>query len=756
MAADGWCGVSGGAALRRGWRSPAATALTAVATCTALGSLSGLLAGGTWVLHAVLAVAGAALVVGGTRSLTRSTWLPSLVGLVVSAYALLAFYATPPGGNPLLVGPGTIQHTGQLVQQAAQLIETSVVPMAVWPPVELILVGAAVLVFLAADLLAVGCGMPALTGIAYVAMWTPAVVLGFPGSTWALAATGFCYLLLLALAQPPVSRDRTGRRAGVVLAGAAGLVAVTLAAGPAVSAVPAWSWVDLPDVGTGAVGPVRLADDLDLRESLRDQSSQVVLSYTVDRVDEEAEGPAATASLIGPLRSFTLRDFDGRSWQREPADDLAEWDPDGLLASDPSLVGAAPDGARGTLTDVQVRIGALREQRLPVSTFPRTVRIDGPWTYDAARDEVVSRSRTEAGSGYEMLVEVPDLGPDLLRAATGDVPEDVQTYLEVPETEHADDLRALAVELTADAATPYDQALALQTYFRDGTQFRYDTSIEPGDSDDAVWDFLQSRRGYCVQFATSMTVLARTLGIPARLGVGFLPGELGTDRTYRVTGADAHAWPELYFPGTGWVRFEPTPAVQTGPPPSWSNPFSAAAPTTAPTAGAPQTTSTPSAAATTAAPQDQGGLPGVVANPRTRGPLIAVVALLVVATALAAVLALRRRRRPALRLAPEVAWRRLRDRLRRAGITWPDSRTPRQAVAAIRSQVQARRGRPLGPEADRALVALAAALERERYAPDPVDDDPEELQAWVAAVLTDVSTRAPGDRPAAGPRPAEA
>ncbi|WP_217617418.1 hypothetical protein, partial [Cellulomonas sp. GbtcB1] len=77
----------------------------------------------------------------------------------------------------------------------------------------------------------------------------------------------------------------------------------------------------------------------------------------------------------------------------------------------------------------------------------------------------------EAGSGYEMLVEVPDHGADLLRAATGDVPEDVQTYHEVPETEHADDLRARAVEPTADAATAYEQALALEPSFRDGTQF---------------------------------------------------------------------------------------------------------------------------------------------------------------------------------------------------------------------------------------------------------------------------------------------
>jgi transglutaminase-like putative cysteine protease len=745
--------VSGDAVLRRGWRSPVATALVALATCTALGALSGLLAGGTWAWRAALAVAGTALVVGGVRSLTSSAWLPSVAGFVGAGYALLALYATPPGGNALLVGPGTVEHAGQLLSQAAQLIETSVVPMTVWPPVELVLVAAAVLVFLAADLLAVGCGMPALTGIAFVAVWTPSVVLGFRGSAAALAATAFLYLLLLALAQPPVARDQTGRRAGVVVVGAAGLVAVTLAAGPVVAAVPAWSWVELPDVGSGAVGPVRLADDLDLRDSLRQQSSQVVLTYTVERADDGEGGPAPTAGLIGPLRSFTLRDFDGRSWEREPDADVQDWDRGGLLSSDTSLVGAAPDPDRGTLTQVDVRVGALREQRLPVSTFPRTVDIEGPWSYDAARDEVVGRQRTDVGTAYDMVVEVPDLTPALLRSASGDVPEDVQSYLGVPGTGHEDDLRALAAEITAGATTAYDQALALQSYFRDGTRFRYDTSVDAGDSDDAVWDFLESRRGYCVQFATSMTVLARTLDIPARLGVGFLPGELGTDRSYRVTGADAHAWPELYFPGTGWVRFEPTPAVQTGPPPSWSNPFAAAAPTATPSQAAPQATSAPSAATSTAPGSTGQGLPGGTDDSDSSGPLVAVVALLVLAAGTAAGLAWWRRR-PGPELAPEVAWRRLRDRLRRAGIEWSDAHTPRQAVAAVREQVEARRGRPLTPEGDRALVALASALERERYAPAPGSFDPAELQAWVGAVLTDVSTRT--REAGAGPRAAEA
>ncbi len=755
-----------GSALRRGWRSPVATGVVALATVTSLGALSGVLAWGAWVWHVAIAVAATAAVTAGVRAFTRSVVLPSLIGLVVAAYGLLAWYATPPGASPLLPTGQTLSWAGQLWQQASTLIETSMVPMTVWPPVEMILAGAAVLIFLAADLLAVGCGVPALSGLALVAVWTPGVVLGFPGSTWAVAVTGFLYLLLLALSHAP-AQAAGGRRVGAILAGSAGLVVATLVAGPVVAAVPVWSWVELPSLGTGAVGPLRLSDDLDLRESLRQQSSQVVLSYTVDPYrpggsdsSDDSDGsdddrPAATASLVGPLRSFTLRDFDGRSWQREADSGLSDWDPAALLTSDPGLLGTTPDSSLGTLTEVDVRVSALREDRLPVSTFPRTVAIDGSWSYDTARDEVVGRSRTDASTTYSMVVQVPDLTPELLRAAGDELPDEVRAYLDVPETEHSDDIRAVAEQVAAGAGTEYDRALALQTYFRSGQQFRYDTSVPAAVTDDAVWDFLESRRGYCVQFATSMTVMARMLGIPARLGVGFLPGELGSDDTYRVTGSDAHAWPELYFPGTGWVRFEPTPAVQTGPPPAWSNPYSAANPSTAPTTPADRPTSGASTAPSSSSTTSAGTAPGATGGGGQGTPvLVAVLVGLAVVVAAAALLEVRRRRRPAPRLTPEAAWRRLRDRLRRAGIVWSDAHTPRQAAALVRQQVIDARGTPLGEEADRALTALARAVEGDRYAPSPEDLPGEQLQAWVGTVLTDVSAKT---RPTAdGPEPVTA
>jgi hypothetical protein len=106
---------------------------------------------------------------------------------------------------------------------------------------------------------------------------------------------------------------------------------------------------------------------------------------------------------------------------------------------------------------------------------------------------------------------------------------------------------------------------------------------------DAVEAFLTDRRGYCVQFASTMALMARALDIPARVAVGFLPGEQVQPGMYEIRADDAHAWPELYFEGVGWVRFEPTPSSRTGLPPSWAVPQSDPAgpqpwggPTTAP------------------------------------------------------------------------------------------------------------------------------------------------------------------------------
>src|SRR5450830_1311103 len=199
----------------------------------------------------------------------------------------------------------------------------------------------------------------------------------------------------------------------------------------------------------------------------------------------------------------------------------------------------------------------------------------------------------------------------------------------------------------------------------------------------------------------------------------------------------SHTWPELYFPSVGWVRFEPTPAVQSGSPPRWSDPiaFSTAAPNAGeiPNDLAGHATAGATAGATTPGSNVQPG------ESTSRLPLV-VGAGLLVALAIGGLVVARRRSIRENPLDPEVAWSRLRERLAASTIEWSDARTPRQCVDVVRARVIELRTVPLSESADAALVRLADALEQLRYAPAPQARTPEELESWIAAVLTDVTS----------------
>jgi transglutaminase-like putative cysteine protease len=89
--------------------------------------------------------------------------------------------------------------------------------------------------------------------------------------------------------------------------------------------------------------------------------------------------------------------------------------------------------------------------------------------------------------------------------------------------------------------------------------FTYDRSFRAGHSLNVMQEFLAQRRGYCEQFAGTYAAFARVVGLPSRVAVGFTQGEQRDDGRYYVQGKHAHAWPEIYFDGVGWVPFEPTP-----------------------------------------------------------------------------------------------------------------------------------------------------------------------------------------------------
>src|SRR3954451_25491380 len=132
---------------------------------------------------------------------------------------------------------------------------------------------------------------------------------------------------------------------------------------------------------------------------------------------------------------------------------------------------------------------------------------------------------------------------------------------------------ALARWLSAGAPTTDDKVAAMYVYLR-SPLFTYDLNGAPTNGRDALRTFLlETRRGYCEQFASAMAVLARAINIPARVAIGFTPGTRNADGDWVITNRDAHAWPEIWFPNEGWVRFEPTPRDDsTDIPPDYSIP----------------------------------------------------------------------------------------------------------------------------------------------------------------------------------------
>jgi transglutaminase-like putative cysteine protease len=129
-------------------------------------------------------------------------------------------------------------------------------------------------------------------------------------------------------------------------------------------------------------------------------------------------------------------------------------------------------------------------------------------------------------------------------------------YTQLPDDVPAS-IRQVAGEFTEDATTPYDTALALQNWFRE--EFTYSLEVQPGHGNVAMEAFLANRVGYSEQFAGTYAVMLRTLGIPTRVAVGFTAGAETNDQEFSVRGSNAHAWPEVWFDGLGWVPFEPTP-----------------------------------------------------------------------------------------------------------------------------------------------------------------------------------------------------
>jgi transglutaminase-like putative cysteine protease len=460
--------------------------------------------------------------------------------------------------------------------------------------------------------------------------------------------------------------------------------------------------------GTGVLFGAGVSPMIDLGQDLRRPNAGPALHYTTT-----AESPPY-------LTLLTLDRFVGTTWTPgadapEPGNTVDD------IRTPPGLSGQVAT----TETRTRIVIDGVETNLLPApAPAKRIVGLDGSWFWNSKTLTIASTNSTTRGQRY--TVTALDLQPTAaqLRDSSRNYPAGVRASLRLPAHRPAI-IDETARAVTRGANSAYDAAVALQDYLR-GSAFRYDTQAPvtdgyDGGGADVIGTFLEVKRGYCVHFASAMAIMARTLGIPARIAMGYLPGTPSSDipgelGRFNVDSHDLHAWPELYFVGVGWVPFEPTPGRGTVP--DYSRPAGAAAPTSAPGASVP--TGSPRSAdrgnrADTGAVQPAPGRPPAADTLLSLGGILALVlaALLAPAGARSIRRAGRRSRVRSGRGSAADAWAELSDTAIDHAVPVSETETPR-VLAGRLSALPALSGLA-GAGAAAALGRILVATERHRY-----------------------------------------
>ncbi len=729
-----------------------------------------LMAGAGWagLIGGLALVAVVALSLTGNRSARGFAILATYCAFLL--VYLNAVFAGAQSYARLIPSPASMTFLWRLPSQASAQFQQSP-PIPATRPVDLITVAGIGAVAVIVDYTAVRLRRPALAGLPLLLLFSVPVASNLKGFSlgqsisFALAVAGYLTLLSTDGRQRlrmwgrlvtvrritgaedgggPDTRDlaATGRRVG--LAAICLAIAIPIAL-PSSRPHDIFS-TDGGSGGSGGTGPGGSASPLSgLQRDLTESKPQPVLSYTTN-------APQPQEQYLG---QYVMNyDQGSQSWVQAGSGQVRQI----MNAKVPYLVPGLQAGSYTTVTtrlNIDSWVTDTSDTGLPVPYAP--VRITGNAKQISAEQGTLVITDDQAQGNVRLTVTSDVSDPTAGELDTDDqtVASSIQTAYGSYKGPDATQLRSLAYKHTGGATTAFQDAVDLQDWFH-SSAFSY--SLRPNLAGGNGW-LLQwltkGRRGFCEQFAVAFAVLAKTLGIPARVVVGFTAGRQSANGTWQVTTADAHAWPELFFPGYGWVRFEPTPGGRggqgTAEAPAYTTHVHFAAPAPAPSSSTGAPGPTPSAKITSSPTKgchlaarlcihpNLGGGTGL--NPVSHGfpvgiPIAIVAVLLLASPALGRSLTRRRRwmaasSDAALALA---AWRELHDDLTDYGIATLPSDSPRVTVVRVAEAAR------LKPAPRQALGRIASAVERASYSLGTLPGA--RLRADVAAVRKALASNA--------------
>ncbi|MCT1396096.1 DUF3488 and transglutaminase-like domain-containing protein [Microbacterium sp. p3-SID338] len=669
-------------------------ALAALAALTALWPFTSVIEPGAWsfvVALVVVAVIGVGMLV---RHLLRErpATVVGLVALLAQLLVAVGLLTLLLAGETAVAGVVPTSDTLTLFQAlgaaAVQEIVFGSAPLEASPGLAAALgAGFAIVAILLDHLLAHRAAVLATVLLGAVGAVPMIVTLGPPNVAWfAVAAVVALLLFRVTARRHPGSPRRAS--AGVAVSVGAAAIATTLLVAPL---LPVASSIAGTGVGVTVDASLRLGDDL------RQPSPVEVLTV------------ATEADAAPYLRLTTLSRFDGRVWQPDRGDLQSQVDGFG----DPEWSADVTAAEQTT----SIRVLRMSSSWLPLP-YPATdvQGLSAAWRVSPENRTLFSRRADAVGNDYTVTSVRVTPTLEQIRATEAAPPRETD---EDEEVELPAIIPELAAEVTADEETDYDRLVALQNWFRSQFQYSLETPVDEGfdgTGADAVARFLEERSGYCVHFAGSFALMAESLGMQVRIVVGYLPGsrtdeKRGDESIFSVSSDQLHSWPEVLFPGIGWVPFEPTASL--GVPTAFragatgggsSSGPAAPAPTTAPqteeTSG-PEVDRRDADAGST----DSGELRRLDPTPVLLTTLGVVIVLLL--PAVVRLLERRLRMRRAARGDAAAAWAELRDTLIDLRIPVSDAESPRMRAAGLVREAGADKT---------ALGRLVMAVERANYA----------------------------------------